>query len=110
MGESMEVTYNIQGDAAGAVIGKARSTLRLIKERTKCIEIDVGGDRKARYRSVRIKASNMKTVVAVKKIMKRLVKDHADKDEVWHQTLLIKHDDGWGSGLPDNVEEARRVE
>ena len=29
-GEPMEVTYNTQGDTAGTVMGKARSTLRLM--------------------------------------------------------------------------------
>ena len=44
-GEPMEVTYNIRGEAAGVVIGKAKNTLRLIKERTRCISLEVGATR-----------------------------------------------------------------
>ena len=48
-GVPMEVTYNIRGDAAGAVIGKAKSTLWLIKDSTKCMMIEVGGNRGDEY-------------------------------------------------------------
>ena len=65
-------------------MGKARYTLRLIKDRTKCIKLEVGGARGDRCRAARIKAHDMKTVVAVKKIVKRLVKAHEDEEEVLH--------------------------
>jgi hypothetical protein len=109
-GEPMEVTYNIIGEAAGAVMGKGRSTLRLIIERTGCTDVDVGGHRSDQYRPVIIKANRMATVVAVKKIVKRLVKAHKDEKKVHHQMMLIKHDDGWGAKMPDDPAEAREVE
>ena len=106
----MEVTYNIQGKTTGAVMVRGKLTLRLIKERTKCIDIDVGGNKEDRYRPVKIKADDMKTVASVKKIAKRLVKAHEDEGEARYQTLLIKYDDGWGAMMPDNPEEALKVE
>jgi hypothetical protein len=53
----MEVTYTIQGEAAGTAMGRGKLTLQLIKERTTCIDIDVGGNKGGRYRPTRIKAA-----------------------------------------------------
>jgi len=44
-GGPMEVTYDIRGEAAGVVMGKAKNTLWLIKDCTGCISLEIGGDR-----------------------------------------------------------------
>ena len=43
--EYMVVKFSIPGEAAGAVIGTGRTTLKLIKERTGCQHIEVCGKR-----------------------------------------------------------------
>ena len=101
-GEPMEVTYNIPGEATGAVMGKGRTTLHPIKEYTGCIDVNMGGSKGDKYAPVKIQATNMNPVALVKKIVKKLVRAHTDLEEVWHQTLLVKHDDRWGAKMPDN--------
>ena len=88
------MTHYIQGDAAGAVIGKARSTLQLIKVSTGCMAAEAGGGRGDERRPVRIKAHDMKTVLAVKEIVCGLVSAHDDKVEVQRRTMDASGDRG----------------
>ena len=71
-------------------MGKAKNTLRLIKDRTRCISLEVGGARGDKRRPVRIKAYDMRTVVAVKEIVCGLESAHGDKVEVQRRTMLIE--------------------
>ena len=85
-GAHVEMTHYIQGDAAGAVIGKATSTLQLIKDATGCIAIEVGGNRGDEKRPVRIKAHDMETALVVREIVCGLEEAHDDRGEVERRT------------------------
>ena len=89
-GAHAEMTHCIQGEAAGAVIGKAKSTLQLIKDATGCIAIEVGGNRGDEQRPVRIKAHDMETVLVVREIVCGLEEAHDDRGEVERRTMRVE--------------------
>jgi hypothetical protein len=66
----MVMKFSIPGEAAGAVIGTGRMTLKLIKERTGSRHIEVRGKRMDTHREVRVTIKTMAEGSRVQKAVK----------------------------------------
>ena len=107
---AMMFRFSIPGAATNTVLGERGGTLSILKSRTGCTALTLGGEPEDKKRMVTVRVKIKVVGKNAQRPVRYLVM--AQRNGVWSvykKTLFLKYNHGWGGTTPSDPKEAKEV-